>query len=104
MQSNRHYFRRTYAIALVVLVVGGCASSQRRVTTSPSASDSTAGSKIDIGKLLAGAQADAAYYRERARALGAGSLGEVARTDFAHFRRGALYVLVVADSDGVRSL
>ena len=90
----------------MVSMVAGCAA--RRAEIPPvrpdrAKSTATAGSVV-AARLRADAEVDAAYYRERAMALGSEARDEIARTNFGRFRRGALYAIGHVDSQGIQSL
>jgi hypothetical protein len=86
--------------ALMAAAASGCASNQRQATTCKS----EPGNDTAVHNLRAGAEADAAYYHEQAKALAAGSVDAIIGTDFGRFRRGALYAVGAVDSDTVKSL
>ena len=75
---------------LAACCLASCATTS---TAGPAAAPRPAPSaKEGIPARPADADADVAYYRERAAALAAGSTIEVARTNFARMRRGRMYL------------
>jgi hypothetical protein len=81
---------RTAALGavLAVAVAGGCAAATTARATSRPALPPT----DDIPPRPADADADVAYYRERAATLATGVATEIARTNFVRVRRGRLYL------------
>ena len=96
--------RQSLIIALVVATVAGCAPGPQEGRNARSPAETAATDEVDKAKLRAGAEADAAYYRERAQALSTEAADEIGRTDFTRFRRGALYAIGFRDSKSVKSL
>jgi len=79
------------SIALVGLLLGACASeppAREAGAKAPPAAER----KPEPAPRPAHAEADAAYYRARSKALATEAMDEIARTDFARLRCGRLYV------------
>jgi hypothetical protein len=98
-------YRRSLVVAsaLMLAAAAGCVAPGAggapapRTPASPTAPEAS-GSDATLPPRPADAAADIAYYQERTAALASGALTDIARTDFARLRRGALYLLGPSDS------
>lgn len=97
--------RLTRSFAWVFLAAGGlvsCAPAPKPAPRTPPHAAPAADEGIPPRP--ADADADVAYYRERAAALASESTTEVARTNFARMRRGRMYLKVESPGDDTNKL
>lgn len=104
MHSRLARLRQLLMTAAIISTVSGCETGPRNGRPARSPSGAVASDQVEIGKLRAGAEADASYFRERAQALGTEALDQVQQTNFRRFRRGALYALGIVDSASNKAL